>query len=176
MNEASTGSALRQDIISEAYIRYHHSITSYIGCMVGNMNDAEDMSQDVFMRLLDYKQLLSVCTIRSFLYTITRNMIVDYYRDSYRKKNYNAYVMKHEGNLTEDMESSILYADILAMENKLVDSLPSQRRKIYIMSRYENKSISNIASELRLSERTVENHLRLGRKDIRTYLRKCILI
>lgn len=38
------------------------------------------------------------------------------------------------------------------------------------MSRYEEKSVGDIADELSLSLRTVENHLRMGRRDVREYI------
>ena len=42
------------------------------------------------------------------------------------------------------------------------------------MNRFEDKSIADISSELNLSHRTVENHLRIGRHEIREYIRQCI--
>ena len=38
------------------------------------------------------------------------------------------------------------------------------------MSRYDDMAVDDISARLDLSKRTVENHLRLGRKDIRTFL------
>lgn len=42
------------------------------------------------------------------------------------------------------------------------------------MSRYENKSASEISASLQLSRRTVENHLFISRKEIREYIKQCI--
>ena len=42
------------------------------------------------------------------------------------------------------------------------------------MNRFEGKSSETIAEELNLSRRTVENHLFLSRKEIRTYIKQCI--
>ena len=38
------------------------------------------------------------------------------------------------------------------------------------MSRYDDMPVSDISERLSLSARTVENHLRLGRSDIRSYM------
>jgi RNA polymerase sigma-70 factor (ECF subfamily) len=42
------------------------------------------------------------------------------------------------------------------------------------MTRYEELPVSDIADRLQLSVRTVENHLRMGRKDVRDFMRQCI--
>lgn len=52
--------------------------------------------------------------------------------------------------------------------------LSDQRRKIYTMNRFEEKSISEISTELNISPRTVENHLFVSRKVVRDFIRQCI--
>lgn len=48
------------------------------------------------------------------------------------------------------------------------------RRKVYELTRFEENSASDIAVMLNLSQRTVENHLRMGREEVRKYIRQCI--
>ena len=62
----------------------------------------------------------------------------------------------------------------MACEKRKLRTLPEQRRKIYIMSRFEDKSSSEISAKLNLSRRTVENHLFISRKEIREYMKQCI--
>lgn len=45
---------------------------------------------------------------------------------------------------------------------------------IYTLNRFENKTSPEIANELNLSCRTVENHLFLGRREMREFFRNCI--
>lgn len=59
-------------------------------------------------------------------------------------------------------------------EQKAVTQLPAQRRKVYELTRFEENSASDIAVMLNLSQRTVENHLRMGREEVRKYIRQCI--
>jgi RNA polymerase sigma-70 factor (ECF subfamily) len=42
------------------------------------------------------------------------------------------------------------------------------------MSRFQDKSAEDIAEELKLSRRTVENHLFISRKEVREFIRRCI--
>ena len=48
------------------------------------------------------------------------------------------------------------------------------RDRIYTLNRFENKTSPEIANELNLSCRTVENHLFLGRREMREFFRNCI--
>ena len=74
----------------------------------------------------------------------------------------------------EDVESRVVANDLEQWEWKKVYLMPFQRRRIYCMSRFGGKSATDIATILNLSSRTVENHLFLGRKEVREYLRMCI--
>ena len=48
--------------------------------------------------------------------------------------------------------------------------MPPQRRQVFKMSRFQQRSSDEIARELGLSVRTVEKHIQLALQDIRKYL------
>lgn len=52
--------------------------------------------------------------------------------------------------------------------------MPRQRKKVYILDRFEEKSALDIALELKISKRTVENLLLTGRKQVRQYVQNCV--
>ena len=141
-------------LIADSYVSYHN--------------------QDVFLRLMEYKQMLRPDTVKFFIYTISRNLVNDYLRRFYKKQEISSYMYDHAETCTNDTESRIISDDLAALEQRKLSVLPTQRRKIYTMSRFENKSIADISSELNLSHRTVENHLRIGRHEVREYIRQCI--
>ena len=64
--------------------------------------------------------------------------------------------------------------DLMTMERTRLAAMPEQRRLIYTLNRFENKTSPEIANELNLSCRTVENHLFLGRREMREFFRNCI--
>ena len=161
-------------LIADSYGAYHEQIFFYIHKRIKSREDAEDLSQDVFVRLMDYEQLLCAETVKSFIYTIARNLVIDYLRRYYKAQEVTSYIYDSVPQRTTETESAIMARDLQAQELKCLRSLPAQRRKIYMLNRFQEKSSSEIAETLQLSRRTVENHLFICRKEVRAYLKQCI--
>ena len=112
--------------------------------------------------------------MKSFIYTIARNLVIDYLRRYYKAQEITSYIYDSVPASTMETESSIVARDLQAQELKCLRTLPEQRRKIYMLNRFQEKSSSEIAETLQLSKRTVENHLFICRKEVRAYMKQCI--
>ncbi|MEY8721958.1 sigma-70 family RNA polymerase sigma factor [Bacteroides stercorirosoris] len=161
-------------LISDSYKEYYSSVCSYINYRINNWETARDLSQDVFLRLMDYKQMLRPDTVKYFIFTIARNLLNDYLRRYYKKQEITSYIYDHSITYTNETESLIIAKELSLLEKHKLEMLSDQRRKIYTMNRFEDKSISEISSELSISPRTVENHLFVSRKVVRDFIRQCI--
>ena len=136
--------------------------------------EAEDLTQDVFIRLLDYKQMLRPDTVKYFLFTIARNIVTDYIRRYYKKQEIDSYMYDFAVTSSNETEETIIADDLASVEQRQLSTFPEQRRIVYALSRYEGKTSAEIAEEMQLSRRTVENHLFIGRREMREFFRKCI--
>ena len=161
-------------LIADSYTSYHRSVYLYICYRINNKEEAEDIAQDVFLRLMDYKQMLRPDTVKFFIYTISRNLVNDYLRRHYKKQEITSYIYDHAITYTNETESLIIAKELSLLEKHKLRMLSDQRRKIYTMNRFEEKSISEISTELNISPRTVENHLFVSRKVVRDFIRQCI--
>ena len=141
---------------------------------IAHRYEAEDLTQDVFVRLMDYKQMLRPDTVKYFLFTIARNIVIDYIRRYYKKQEIDGYLYDTMSASTNETEEKIIGDDLMAMERMRLATMPKQRRLIYTLNRFEGKASPEIAGELNLSCRTVENHLLIGRRDMREFFRNCI--
>lgn len=166
---------LKSDLIENSYKEFRQPLYIYICKAVKNDDEAEDMVQNVFLKLIEYNDMLRHDTVKYFIFTIAKNLILDYHRKRSVVNDYNSYYYySYNESTVDDTSSNTIVKDILRMERKFVSELPRQRRKVYELVRYEEKTVSDISSEMNLSIKTVENHLLLGRKYIRECLRKCI--
>ncbi|WP_303010698.1 sigma-70 family RNA polymerase sigma factor [uncultured Bacteroides sp.] len=169
-----TTANISSNIITRSYEKYYQVILTYITCRITHRYEAEDLTQDVFVRLLDYKQMLRPDTVRYFLFTIARNIVTDYIRRYYKKQEIDSYIYDTASVSTNETEEKVIGDDLLAMERARLQAMPEQRKLVYILNRFENKTSPEIADELNLSCRTVENHLFLGRREMREFFRNCI--
>lgn len=161
-------------LVAACYEKYRRSVFLYVYYKIADKEDSEDLMQDAFVRLLDYRKMLREETVKHFLFTITRNIVTDYLRRHYRRQEIDGYLYEVGCVCSEETESGIYARDLQRLEMRKLFTLPPQRRRVYMMSRFQGKSSEMIAEELDLSRRTVENHLFLSRKEIRTYIRQCI--
>lgn len=162
------------NLIAYAYSDYHELIIHYIRKRINHPEDAEDIAQDVFVRLLDYKQMLLPSSIKSFIFTIASNLVIDYIRRYYRKQEVSANMFEFYKEFECNIESNIHTKEIFNIELQILQQQPEKRRKIYELSRFDEITTADIAEQLQLSKRTVESHLYQSRKQMRNLLKKCI--
>lgn len=167
--------SLNNKMVACAFRQYHRSVYLYFYGSIGIKEEAEDLSQDAFLRLSEYGWMLRPDTVKGFLFTIARNLKVDYLRRYYKREQIAfAYFYGKPLSCENMAEQRMVVEDILSNEKMKILQMPLQRRKVYSMVRFEGKSIAEIANCLNLSMRTVENHLSIGCKEIRSYLCRCI--
>ena len=161
-------------LIADSYREHYKKVCLYIYYKINNKDEAEDLAQDVFVRLMNYNQIICEETIKFFIFTIARNLVNDFLRRHYKRQEITSYIYDHASTSTCDTESQVIANDLQACELYKLSLLPARRRTIYAMHRFDNKDVSEISTELNLSPRTVENHLFIGRKEVREYIRRCI--
>lgn len=161
-------------LIADAFKEYQQPICSYIYHRIYDWESAKDLSQDVFLRLIEYQQMLRPDTVRSFIYSIAYNLVNDYLRRYYKRQEVTSYIYDQTQPHSNDTESPVIVKELLTLEKRSVRLLSVQRRKVYTLSRFQDKSAPEISTELGLTLRTVENHLYAGRKMVREYIKQCI--
>lgn len=166
--------ATNKTLVAQTYGEIRTKLYYYICKSIRNSDDAEDLTQDAFLKAMEYDGLLTQPTIKAFIFRIARNLVNDYLRHYLCVSGAKDEIAVAQPVYTVSGESEVCARDIAGHESYVVDTLPRQRRQIYKMSRYDEMSIREIAMALSISDRTVENHLRLGRKEVRRYVAKCI--
>ena len=125
-----------------------------------NEADAEELLQEVFLKLWEIRANIdSSRNIKSFLFKICINLIYDFIRRKNIEQAYLDYSGKINPSFADNTWDDVIYNDMLNNLQQLVTLMPEQRQRIFKMSKEEGLSNEEIAQQLNLSRRTVENQL-----------------
>ena len=135
-----------------------------------SQEEAEELVQEVFTRIWEKRDdLKEELSFKSYLFTIAFNLIRKHFKTKVR---ISEYLKKGLSDLDSATTDKVDYNSLNQYINELVNQLPDRRRIIFIKSRFEGLSIREIAEELKISHKTVENQLTAALKFIRTNLNK----
>jgi RNA polymerase sigma-70 factor (family 1) len=154
---------------------YHHKLCIYANSLVKNIYNAEDIVQNVFVKIWEQRtRLKSNHSIKSFLYKLVYNEFIDQYRKNQSlftlEKNYfdALNIVVHE----DDSES---FDRILLAVKKEIQNLPPKCKEIFILSKQEGLTNIEIAEHLDVSIKTVEAQITKAFSLLRSTLKENIM-
>ena len=145
-------------------------IAKRIGRMVDHkLPEFEDLQSEIIcdtLAFINSGKFRGDAAIGTIMFTIMRRRIFDYYRRNYRTVNGNEYLILTEpqplsDHVLLDMKRKVEFA------KQFIHKLQPQKRKILRMIYFENKSIREVADEMGLAERTVNNYFLVGLRQLR---------
>ena len=159
-----------QQLITNYYIAHRDELLAFASSRLGDSRLAEDIVQDVFLRLLSTDKMITEITLPALVYTIIRNLINDYYR---RHTNYEQYEHYIKGVCSEVTTSESVFSAFEIMERleRGLVRLPENCREIYRLHIYGGMKVGEISRELGEGYKSVEHRLGTARKVMREYLR-----
>ena len=156
--------------LTNYYVTHRDELLAYVSSRLGNSVEAEDLVQNVFLRLLTSDKLITDLTLPALVYTIARNMIADYYRRRTHFDDYEHY-LKNNDSIDESAESILSIRDITEQLERGLARVPENCREIYRLHIYGGMKVAEISERLGESYKRVEHRLGTARKSVRQQLR-----
>jgi RNA polymerase sigma-70 factor (family 1) len=156
----------------ELFNRYADKVFRYVMRFVPGEPVAEELMQDVFMKVWNYRDNLDASqSFNNFLFRTAKNHILNYLRDLQRDVALNKEYRLSLSSFHNAVEDTLIHEEYIELANKAIALLPDKRRSIFIMSRLEGMSYEQIAQALDISKDTVRLQMIKSIKSIREYLR-----
>ncbi|MFQ5638555.1 MAG: RNA polymerase sigma factor [bacterium] len=166
MRKAQTGSIVAFEALVK---KYDKQVLSLAYSLVNHTQDAEDVFQEVFVRV--YKNL-PMFKFRSqfstWLYRVVVNYCINHNRRTKRHKQYSLngssedqsdfWTMTLKGHEI-DPEDAILNAELSYEINAALQQLSEQQKTVFVLRHYHGHKLREIAQIMRCSEGTVKNYL-----------------
>lgn len=151
------------------FMKYFPKVKCFITHLVKSEEVGEELAQDIFMKVWEYRERLGhVQSFNAYIYRMSRNIAFNYLEHKYVEE---IYVEKQQGvSMSISPEDEMYAREIELLEQLTVNNMPPKRKEIYQMSRKRGLANEEIAKELNITKKTVENHLNLALKEIRKAL------
>jgi len=150
--------------------RYSGLIFSIAYRMLNNRAAAEDMVQDVLFKLWNFAgdwQAQKGASVKTWLCRITGNACIDGLR---KKKPVNIDAVPDMADTAQNAEGNLRDRETGAIVGRALQDLPERQRLALVMFHYEEMSVIDIASVLKITPKAAEGLLTRGRLALRQSL------
>ena len=154
------------------YRRYFQPLCSHAVRYVGARAVAEDLVSEVFCQFYSENVFQTITTsYRFYLYRTVRNRAFNYLKRELRRAE--SLDSAREASLPEDQQPDTIsqFEDLYQDVERAINTLPVERRRIFVLRRFEDKKYQEIAAELNLSVKTVEVQIYRANRQILALLK-----
>lgn len=138
----------------------------------GNREDAEDVSQDVFLKLYSHNtKFESEEELKAWLIRVTTNTCHSYFRNPFRKRKTEIDEKEIENIVGSSSSEQEIINRKVVMD--AVMSLPERYRIVVYLYYYEEYSICQISNTLNIKETTIQTRLSRAREKLKSALKDC---
>lgn len=147
---------------------YQIDLKSYVRKRVSNENDVNDIIQSVLIKITNYCETKNnVKYMKPWLYKITQNTIIDFYKKSKRITTNADFEHLHLQNDQDYDENIFIWL------HNFIDKLPTKYSEPLILSDIKGKSQKKIAEQLGLTLTATKSRIQRARRKLREKFDEC---
>lgn len=158
------------------YEEYWYKIFLIAYKRLGKKDIAEELTQDLFLKLWEKRQSLKPEKIGNYLSVSIKNSVIDHIHSGLVANRYLDFYKAYGELSSSATENSVEYDELSEAIEHGLSKLPVKTQQVFKLSRLDGWSPNKIAKHLNLAEKTVGYHLTKSLKFMRAYLREYLLI
>jgi RNA polymerase sigma-70 factor (family 1) len=148
---------INQVEFDQVFMTWYKPLRNFVYYKTGDMQVAEDIVQDTFLKIWEKRDTINILTVKSLLYKIANNLFLN--RLEHEKVSFN-FVTEYQGNIYSSAPDFEL--EMKEFDRRLQDSLAElgeKERIVFLMNRIDDLTYSEIAGSLGLSVKAVEKRM-----------------
>jgi len=151
---------------------FHIPLLRFIRKRIPDEATAEDILQEVFLKIHQrIETLKDVKKLEGWVYQITRNAIIDYYRS--REQPGLPLDVPEALELTEELPDDDIVSALFPSIRAMIRSLPEQDRQALILTEYQGLTQKELAQRLGLSLSGAKSRVQRAREKLKQQLLQC---
>jgi len=157
-----------ESAFNELFRKYYKNLTYFAIKIVKNRETAEEVVQDLLVNFWEKRhQLEPNISLKAYLYRAVYNNSIHYNKNEMR---YGKTDVSEAHDLGCDFDNLLEQSELETKIYQLIEQLPTECRKIFKLSRFEELKYKEIADQLEISVKTVETQMSRALKFIKTNL------
>ncbi|MGF2413155.1 RNA polymerase sigma-70 factor [Ferruginibacter sp.] len=176
-NEAIVALLAKRDesAFEQVFKLYFKNLHAYACVMLKEDDFAEEIVQQVFLKLWERTENITISSsVAAYLYRAVHNECLNYLKHQKVKAAHRLHVAYSMKQVSTSAFQTLQAKELEKKLHCILNELPEQCRTIFQMSRFEELKYREIADQLRISVKTVENQmgkaLRILREQLTDYL------
>lgn len=166
-----------KDAFVVVYHKYHSYLYSLALRYLKNVEAAEEAVQHVFVKLWESTRHIEIeINLKNYLYTMTKNYILNYFRDNKKMVSINYVNAQEEISDGNDFSTLLEEMQLSEILRQGIEKLPTRKKEICKMKMEGSISNQEIADRMGISIHTVKSHYQEAIKMLRDYFRKMKLM
>lgn len=150
------------------YRRFEPKLYRFTQKLLQHKEDAEEIVQEVFLKVWEKRQTLDPDqNLDGYLYRIARNLVYNKAKHQVYEFAYSQYLATQKNEAENSTENAYQHQELSTLFENICADLPPVRKKVFLMSRAEGLSNSEIAEILHTSNSNVENHINKALKVVK---------
>lgn len=165
----------KSDLVADYYSQHYEEVKAFVASRVKYADEAEDVVQDVFLRLLRMDKMITPVTLPCLVYTVARHLVYDEWRHRQCVEEHEHFLRKQDpGYGFYDAESVYSAQNLAEVLERGMARLCEKQRHIYRLNICDGMKVAEIAMELEMNYKNVENRLGAARKFMRVYMKRML--
>lgn len=146
--------------VQRLYVEHHEWLRGWLRKRVNNRDDAADLTQDTFCRVLTTPRPEALAEPRAYLLTLARRLTIDLWRTRDVEARYLEALAREAEPLAVSPETLLMLKQAVAHIDRLLDGLPVAVKHAFLLNRLDGMTHPEVAATLKLSLATVERHIK----------------
>jgi RNA polymerase sigma-70 factor (ECF subfamily) len=158
-------------LFNQLFEDYYVNLCRFAYTYVKDTATSEEIVQNLFVSIWENRNNLNIqISVRAFLYTSVKNKALNYLRNEKTRKGHENEFAHEQALKVEQMIDLCEHEELQQLIKEAIEDLPTQCRTIFEMSRLQNLTYNEIASQLNISPKTVEAQMSIALKKLRSKL------
>lgn len=153
-----------QAVFEAVFKTYYARLCVFAQSFLGDRDEAEDIVEDFFVDLWEQRQSLTIHTsFNAYVYRAVKNRCLNYIKHLSVRDKYKETIRRHYQELPlvdkPNQGHEIDWHYLQQCMQETLQQLPPQAHRVFLMSRFEEKTYEEIGAELGISRNTVKKHM-----------------